>query len=328
MLGIEKGLFDSRKAMSDCISAREFMRSDLITLRPGTPVLDGVFRLLEQNISGAPVVEENQKYLGVFSEKCCFEALTNLVDGAGCCGLHVPKVEEFMNRRVITLTPEDEVFDAIDRLLKHHISGAPVVDAQGKYQGIFSEKTAMQVIIGAVYERVPGGEVARYTDLDRNRLIEANASLYDAAQRFLQTPYRRLPVLEDEKLIGQVSRRDVLRSEYQLALSVGDKIVAALPHDESIAQFRTGTIGDFMDCHALTKTPQTDLLGVAEAFLNSPYRRLPVVENGRLVGQISRRDLLSVASRLIRPAAAAELSGAKPLYLSSVSDTIPPQFSR
>lgn len=314
--------------MNDCISASQFMRGDLITLRPETPVLDGVFRLLEQNISGAPVVDANREYLGVFSEKCCFDALTNLVEAAAGCGLHVPKVDEFMNRKVITLSPEDEVFEAIDRLLQNQISGAPVVGSDGNYLGIFSEKTAMQVIIGAIYDKVPGGEVARFTNLDRNRLIDVDASLYDAAQRFLQTPYRRLPVLAGDKLRGQVSRRDVLRSEYQLALTFGDKIVAASGHDASVSQFRTGTIRDFMDRHALTKSPHTDLLGIAEAFINSPYRRLPIVDNGRLVGQISRRDLLAVASRLIRPKPTNESNGARPLYLSSVSDTIPPQFSQ
>jgi CBS domain-containing protein len=309
------------------VSAGEFMRSDLITLRPEASVLDGVFRLLEQNISGAPVVDTNQRYLGVFSEKCCFEALTNLVAGAARCEQPVPKVEEFMNRRVVTLSPQDEVFDAIDKLLKNQISGAPVVDSQDRYHGIFSEKTAMQVIIGAIYERVPGGEVFRYTNLDRNRLIGRELSLYDAAQRFLQTAYRRLPVLDGERLLGQVSRRDVLRSEYQLALSMGDRIVAACGDDQEMARFRTGTIGDFMDRHAITKTPKSDLLCIAETFLNSPYRRLPIVENDRLVGQISRRDLLAVASRLIRPASSVEMEGAKTLYLSSVTDTIPPSLA-
>jgi CBS domain-containing protein len=309
------------------VSAGDFMRGDLIKLRPETPVLDGVFRLLEHNISGAPVVDANNNYLGIFSEKCCFEALTNLVDGAAQCGLHVPKVEEFMNRRVISLAPQDDVFDAIDKLLSNQISGAPVLEADGTYLGVFSEKTAMQVVIGAVYDQVPGGEVSRYTNLDRNRLIDRQENLYQAAQIFLQTPYRRLPVVEDDRLLGQVSRRDVLRGEYQLAMSVGDRVVASCSHDHELAQFRTGTIEQFMDCHALTKTPQTDMLGIAEAFLNSPYRRLPIVENGKLVGQVSRRDLLAVASGMIRPDTTLQPVSAKPLYLSSVTTTLPTRFA-
>jgi CBS domain-containing protein len=309
------------------ISAGDFMRGDLVKLKPESPVLDGVFRLLEHNISGAPVVDANNNYLGVFSEKCCFGALTDLVDGAAQCGQHVPKVEEFMNRRVVTLSPHEDVFDAIDKLLQHQISGAPVVNADGRYLGIFSEKTAMQVVMGAVYDQVPGGEVARYTNLDRNRLIDRNDGLYQTAQIFLNTPYRRLPVLEDERLLGQVSRRDVMRSEYQLAMSVGDRVVAACSNDQELSQFRTGTIRQFMDRHALTKSPQTDLLGIAEAFLNSPYRRLPIVENGKVVGQISRRDLLAVAAGMIRPESVEESKTARPLYLSSISNTMPTRFS-
>ncbi len=306
------------------LTASEIMRKKLITLAPETKILDGVALMLRENISGVPVVDRDNRYLGVFSEKSCFRALTQIVEAAGCCGLSIPHVREFMNRHVIFLSPQTDVFEAIEQLLAKRISGAPVVDNQGVYQGIFSEKTAMEVVINAIYDHIPGSQVERYMNLDRNRLLEGDESLLRVAQIFLTTPYRRLPVLKDERLAGQVSRRDALRAQYQLVTALDRHTQQAVDTHEELARFRNGILADYMDQHAITKQPNADLLAIAEAFLNSPYRRLPVVEDGRLVGQISRRDLLEVAVSLLRPEPVREK--AKTLYLSAVNDTMPPSL--
>lgn len=303
------------------LTAKQIMRRELVTLKPDTPAMDGIYRLIQENISGAPVVGADGQYLGIFSEKCSFQALANLVEGVAESHQHIPQVHEFMNRNVITLRPETPVFDAIEYLLQKRISGAPVVDSENRYLGTFSEKTAMQVIINAVYEGVPGSNVQRYMNIDRNRLIDRNASLRDASQIFLQTPYRRLPVLNNEKLEGQVSRRDVLRTEYEVTSAAVEKVVASHREQNLLSPFQSGSIGQFMDLHAITRCPDSDLLTLAETFLNSPYRRLPILEGQRLIGQISRRDLLAEALKLIAPDSGKK--GAKPLYLSSVTDEVP-----
>lgn len=51
-----------------------------------------------------------------------------------------------------------------------------------------------------------------------------------------------------------------------------------------------------MDTFALTALPDTDVLRIAQMFLSSPYRRLPILADGKLVGQVSRRDVLHFAS--------------------------------
>lgn len=307
------------------VTADEIMRRNLVTLSPDSSVLDGVALMLRQNISGLPVVDHDRNYLGVFSEKSCFRAMSHMIEAAGQCGLSTPLVQEFMNRQVIYLTPEMDVFDAIEKLIARRISGAPVLDEFGQYLGSFSEKTAMTVVVHAVYDHVPSSQVVRFMNVDRNRLIHGNDSLLRVSNLFLNTPYRRLPVLNDNHLAGQVSRRDALRAQYQLITGLDRITQRALDTDEELAHFRHGRVRDYMDTQAMTKEPNADLLTIAEAFLNSPYRRLPVVENGKLLGQISRRDLLEVAVSLLRPEPDREI--AKALYLSAVNNTIPPSLS-
>lgn len=119
---------------------------------------------------------------------------------------------DFMVKRVVTLRPEMDVIEAIQLLLRRRISGAPVVDSDGEYLGVFSEKCSMQVLLDAAYEQLPSSHVGAFLD-SKAMTIRDDAQLLSIAQAFLLSNYRRLPVLDDEGvLVGQVSRRDVLRA--------------------------------------------------------------------------------------------------------------------
>ncbi len=125
---------------------------------------------------------------------------------------------DFMVTRLVTLRPEMDVIKAVQLLLKNRISGAPVVESDGTYLGIFSEKCSMNVVLDAAYEQLPSSEVRVFMDTEA-QTIKPDTHLLSIAQVFLLTPYRRLPVLEEGRLIGQVSRRDVLKASLKLLRS-------------------------------------------------------------------------------------------------------------
>jgi CBS domain-containing protein len=122
---------------------------------------------------------------------------------------------DFMVTKLVTLRPEMDVIRAVQLLLKNRISGAPVVDNEGNYLGIFSEKCSLNVLLDAAYEQLPSNEVRMFMDTEA-RTINPDTLLLSIAQVFLLTPYRRLPVLDEGQLVGQVSRRDVLRASLDL----------------------------------------------------------------------------------------------------------------
>lgn len=303
--------------MTANLRAADIMRRRLITLRPQTPVIQGTSRLLRENISGAPVVDASGNHLGVFSEKCSLTVLTDAIRAAQSIGLHVVRVTEFMTRDLIVLSPDRNVFDAIDHLLGKRISGAPVVDDRGRFLGVFSEKTAMRVLVAAIHDGLPGTEVSPYMNLDRGRVIDPNDLLLSVAEKFLATPFRRLPVLTAERLVGQVSRRDVLKAEHRLAIEVAAR-------EESNPTPGDTPVADAMDVAAPIGNPDMDLLSMAQLFLSSPYRRLPILDEGKLVGQVSRRDLLAAAADGLRPSSPRRR--AEPLYFSLVGEGLPPRL--
>src|SRR5687768_12662282 len=117
---------------------------------------------------------------------------------------------DFMVTDLITILPEADVLEATRLLLKHRISGAPVVDRDGRYLGVFSEKSSMHVLLDAAYGELPTRDVRAFMDTEA-QTITPETHLLSVAQVFLLTPFRRLPVLEEGRLVGLVARRDVLR---------------------------------------------------------------------------------------------------------------------
>jgi CBS domain-containing protein len=117
---------------------------------------------------------------------------------------------DLMVRNLVTLSPKLDVFSAIDVLLQRRISGAPVVDTDGTFLGTFSEKSAMQFIVNAAYESLPDAGLMPFVD-PFPPTIQPDTDLLTICQTFLNQSTRRLPVIENEKLLGQISRRDVMR---------------------------------------------------------------------------------------------------------------------
>lgn len=303
--------------------ASEIMVTKLSTLSPQMEVFDGISLLRRRSISGAPVVDDDRNYLGVFSEKCCMSVLTNTAPSET---QSATQARDCMVTRLVTLRQNDDVFESIGKLLKHRISGAPVVDDEGNFLGVFSEKTCMNFVVKGAYDQLPTAIVGSFMNSDRGRTIGEETSLRDVAELFLKTPYRRLAVLCNGKLIGQISRRDVIRAQTQLTAKVSDVAAKLLSKSKSIERSDhveapapqeacTSQVAGFMDQNARTIHTDTDLLSIAQIFLETPYRRLPVVKQGKLVGQISRRDVLAATTKIMEIAPEREKAL---LYLSSI----------
>ncbi|MBX3420503.1 MAG: CBS domain-containing protein [Pirellulaceae bacterium] len=123
---------------------------------------------------------------------------------------------DLMTTNLVTLSPGCDVFSAIDVLLKHRISGAPVVSADGEFLGIFSERSCMEVVVNALYDGLPDATLMPFVDSDPPT-ITPDTDLLTICQTFLNQATRRLPVLEGRRLLGQISRRDVMRVVSQLS---------------------------------------------------------------------------------------------------------------
>lgn len=121
-----------------------------------------------------------------------------------------------MTRRVKTVRADDRVYDAVQMLVAHGISGAPVVDAKGHLIGMLSEKDCIQALMRAVVHRLPSSKVSDV--MDRNLTsVREDAHFLTITHLFLYEGLRRIPVVDDDgRLIGQISRRDLLAKAMQI----------------------------------------------------------------------------------------------------------------
>ncbi len=123
----------------------------------------------------------------------------------------LPSVRDYMDTTVPTLSPETLVLDAIDFLLGHHVTGAPVVDDEGRVLGILTEKDCLKVVVHAPEPDKVKEHVADFMTRDV-KTIPPNMDVYYAAGLFLKENFRRFPVVENGRLVGAITRYDMLRA--------------------------------------------------------------------------------------------------------------------
>lgn len=120
-------------------------------------------------------------------------------------------VADYMAKRLVTLTKDNNVIDAIKKLLDHKITCAPVIDSKGHLIGMFSEKDGMKAFLESIYNQGMSGKVSEYMTTDTVK-IDAQASIVDLAEKFQQSSVRSFPVFQECELVGVISRVDVLRA--------------------------------------------------------------------------------------------------------------------
>ncbi len=130
--------------------------------------------------------------------------------------------KDVMTKDLVTFGPYMTAQDAIEVLLKNKISGAPVVDSDGKLVGIVSEYQLLAVIYNEEFKNQPIKELMTKEVLT----VEEETLLTEVANLFIVHRIRRLPVLRDGELVGQISRRDIIRFAVQNRNAINEDVVA------------------------------------------------------------------------------------------------------
>ena len=123
----------------------------------------------------------------------------------------LPKIGEYMDEVVPTLSPETQIMKAVDFLLRHRVTGAPVVDFDGRLLGIITETDLLRLVTGGIQGQ-PATEttVAEYMTTDVVT-VPPTVDIYYVAGIFLNNKFRRLPVVKDGRIVGAITRYDLLR---------------------------------------------------------------------------------------------------------------------
>ncbi|MGB7842120.1 MAG: CBS domain-containing protein [Salinimicrobium sp.] len=126
-------------------------------------------------------------------------------------------VSDYMVTELVTFTQDQTIFEVMELLMKHNISGGCVVNENNELMGVISEGDCMKHISDSQYYNMP---------MDNNKVenrmtcnvttIDAELNVLDAAKKFIEHKHRRFPIVQNGKLVGQISQRDVLQAALNL----------------------------------------------------------------------------------------------------------------
>ena len=121
------------------------------------------------------------------------------------------KVRDYLTPHALTLKVDMPLAQALERLLAHHLSGATVLDAQGVVCGYLSDEQCLRAALDLAYYDASGAGTVG-ASMDRQwPMLNGQSSVLEAAQLMLDQGYGCLPVLEQGRLLGEISRLELLK---------------------------------------------------------------------------------------------------------------------
>lgn len=127
------------------------------------------------------------------------------------------KVSDYMTTKLITFNAQQSVEEVIESLIKYKISGGPVVNDKNELIGIISEGDCIKHISESRYYNMPMENNTIEKRMVRNvETIDGNMNIFDAASKFLNEKRRRFPIVQNGKLVGQISQKDILKATVRL----------------------------------------------------------------------------------------------------------------
>lgn len=126
------------------------------------------------------------------------------------------QVKDYMAKKLITFRPDHTMNDVVEALMKHRISGAPVVNENGELVGVISEGDCLKEVVRGKYHNLPifSGLVEEH--MAKNvETVSPEDNIFEVAKKFLDRRFRRFPVVKNGVLVGQISQKDVMRAVHQ-----------------------------------------------------------------------------------------------------------------
>ena len=127
------------------------------------------------------------------------------------------RVADYMVKDLITFRKDQTIYEVMELLIKNKISGGCVVDEKNNLIGIISKGDCLKHISDSKYFNMPVDDISVEKRMTPNvQTIDVEMSLLDAAKKFVENNFRRFPVTENGKLVGQITQSDVLRAALNL----------------------------------------------------------------------------------------------------------------
>ncbi|MEP5763789.1 MAG: CBS domain-containing protein [Halieaceae bacterium] len=120
------------------------------------------------------------------------------------------ELKDYMLTHPVTVNVDSDMGEAMKLIIDNKISGLCVVDSNGRLVGILSELDCLRAVLSASYNEGGIGMVREYMSAENLVVANPHEDITDVAQDMLNKNKRRRPVVEDGKLVGQITCRQLL----------------------------------------------------------------------------------------------------------------------
>ncbi len=123
----------------------KYMATDLITFKPDDEIGHVIKVLSENQISGAPVLNDDGELIGIISEQDCLRVVMDSVYHNQPVSKHY--VRDYMHKDIISVPVDADIVDVANMFLKHRFRRFPVVDAKGRLKGLVSKRDILNAAL-------------------------------------------------------------------------------------------------------------------------------------------------------------------------------------
>ena len=250
------------------------MQYGVATIDKKTSVYQAIALMVKKNVTSLPVIDESG-LAGLISEKDVLKLLYSTEFVEGCVG-------DYMATKIVTFDEDDALVDVCRCLMQNSFRRVPVM-RQGRLAGIISRADLIKANKDKFRPHTHQDDsvhcpVAVFAkDVMNSGLLTVRTStpIYEAMEILATKNVTGLPVVDEYmNLLGVVSEKDILK----------------LLYDPST---KPGLVEEYMTAGVIGFDQGASLFEVCDCLINNNFRRVPILNHGKLVGIISRTDIMT-----------------------------------
>ena len=261
---------------------KNLMSEDIITIDKDQNLSDALKLLRKNNVSRLPVTN-HKELVGIISERDIAAKLgSSKYESMPASRLHISSV---MVKDVITVPETMQLGDVAKLMLDKGIGSVPVM-CEDKMVGIVSKADFVTLAVGIAFDKITVKEIMT-KDLI---VISPTERLVHARRQMIEGHVGRLPVVEDEKVVGMLTSKDLMRAFIDFRKHVPEKYQKS--------QIKEVLVENIMSSNPISTSKDATISEVAKIMIETGYNGLPVVDDDKIIGIITQTDILRLIEKL------------------------------
>jgi CBS domain-containing protein len=208
---IVKNRYNGNLAAAINEDVREIMKKDVVSLRVHDNISDAIRTMIERNIGGIPIVDDDNVVVGIVSERDFVRTVADIITSKS--------IKEYMSNKVVTASPDISVGEATRTMIEKGFRRIPIVK-EDVLLGMVTASDIMRYLgSGEIFQKLMTGDVSDAFQVPLKSLIlrdivwtNSGIDIGEAAALMLKNKVGALPIIDNGELCGILTERDIIKA--------------------------------------------------------------------------------------------------------------------